>query len=346
MTLQHFVLGALLGLQAAAHAGEIKGAGATFPSAIYKSWAAGYEKERGGKVSYQPTGSGDGIKRIVAREVHFGASDSPLSQADLLKHKLVQFPMAVGGVVPVVNLRGIGENRLRLSGEVLAEVMRGSIATWNDKRIAALNPDLALPAAPIVRIVRADKSGTTDAFTRYLCVVSADWKSSIGSGQAVKWPGSTVAAEGNDGVVAALKEHAGAITYVSYDRVLKERLSGVKIRNRAGNFVSASEEGFKVAVQESDLNRKGDETASLLDQAGPFAWPITITTYILVDAQPKTAAEARESMQFLYWAFLKGDSLLRSSGLTPLPTAIQARLMPRFEKVRPQDGQPINFYSF
>lgn len=346
MKLQHFVLGALLGLHMAAQAADIQGAGATFPSAVYKSWAAGYEKERGGKVSYQPTGSGDGIRRIVAREVHFGASDSPMTQADLLKHKLVQFPTAVGGIVPVVNLRGIGDQRLRLSGEVLADVMRGSITTWNDRRIAALNPELALPAAPIVRIVRADKSGTTDAFTRYLSIVSAEWKSSVGAGQAVKWPGSTVAAEGNDGVVAAFKAHAGAIAYVSYDRVVKERLAGVKMRNRAGNFVAASEEGFKVAVQESDLNRKGDETASLLDQPGLLAWPITVTTYILVDAQPKTAAEARESLQFLYWAFLKGDSLLRGSGLTPLPTAVQARLVPRFEKVRPQDGQPLSFYTF
>lgn len=344
MRIQHVVLGLLLGLQAAAHAADIRGAGATFPSVVYKSWAAGFEKEHGSKVLYQPTGSGDGVKRIVAREVQFGATDSPLSPADLAKHQLVQFPMAVGGIVPVVNLRGVGDQRLRLSGEVLADIMRGEITQWSDKRIAALNPDVPLPSMPIARIVRADKSGTTDAFTKYLSAVSPDWSSGVGAGQLVKWPGAVTAAEGNDGVVAALKATTGAIAYVSYDRVVNERLAGAKLRNRSGGFVGASEEGFKAAVQQSDLNRIGDETASLLDRPGPLSWPITVTTYILVDAQPKTAAQASESLQFLYWAFLRGDALLRSSGFTPLPTAIQARLIPRFAKIRPQDGRPLNFY--
>jgi len=340
------MLGLLLGLHNTVLAAEIRGAGATFPSAVYKTWAAGYEKEHRGKVSYLPTGSGDGIKRIVAREVDFGASDSPLSPADLEKHKLVQFPMAVGGIVPVVTLRGVGANHLKLTGEVLADVMRGAIVQWNDKRIASLNPDLSLPATAIVRVVRAEKSGTTEAFTKYLATMSPAWASEVGSGQLVKWPSNVVAAEGNDGVVKALKETQGAISYVSYDRVIHNNLAGVRMRNHSGQYVAASEEGFKAAVQTSDLNKKGDETASLLDQDGPITWPISITTFILVDANPKSAAAASEAMQFLYWTFLRGDSLIRSTGLTPLPTAIQARLVPRFQKVRPQDGQPLNFYSF
>jgi phosphate transport system substrate-binding protein len=168
----------------------------------------------------------------------------------------------------------------------------------------------------------------------------------VGAGQLVKWPGATLAAEGNDGVVKAVKETAGSVSYVSFDRVVKERLVGVKLRNPAGQFVAASDEGMKAAVQESDLNRKSDETASLLVQPGPLSWPITVTTYVLVDAQPANAAESREVLQFLYWAFLRGDTLLRSAGMTPLPTAIQARLVPRFQKVRPQDGSALNFYSF
>lgn len=339
-------LGVVLSLHGAAFAADIKGAGATFPSAVYKTWAAGYEKERGGKVSYLPTGSGDGIKRIVAREVDFGASDSPMSQADLDKNRLLQFPTAVGGIVPVVNLRGVNANQLRLTGEVLADIMQGAIAQWNDKRIAILNPELSLPAIPIVRVVRAEKSGTTEAFTKYLSLVSLDWKKAVGHGQLVKWPGQVVAVEGNDGIVKALNEMHGAIGYASYDRVIGARLAGVRLRNRTGQFVVACEEGFRFAVQESDLDKKGDETASLLDQPGPLTWPISITTYVLIDAQPKTAASAREAMQFLYWAFLRGDSMIRNSGLTPLPTAIQARLIPRFQKVRPQDGQPLNFYGY
>lgn len=340
------LLGLLLGLQLPADAAEIRGAGATFPSVVYKGWAAGFEKEHGTKVNYQATGSGDGVKRIVAREVDFGASDSPLSAADLDKYKLVQFPTAVGGIVPVVNLRGIGANQLKLSGELLADIMRGSITQWNDKRISALNADLALPAVAIVRVVRAEKSGTTEAFTKYLSALSPEWTSAVGHGQLVKWPGNVVAVEGNDGVVKALKDVPGAISYVSYDRVIANKLAAVRLRNKAGQFASASEDGFKSAVQESDLNKKGDETASLLDQNGPLSWPITVTTYVLVDAQPKTAASAREALQFLYWTFLRGDSLFRSTGLMPLPTAIQARLVPRFQKVRPQDGQPLNFYSY
>jgi len=245
-----------------------------------------------------------------------------------------------------VNLRGISANQLKLSGELLADIMRGAVTHWNDKRITTLNPELTLPAAPIVRVVRAEKSGTTEAFTKYLAAMSAEWASGVGHGQLVKWPGSVVAVEGNDGIVKTLKDTQGAIGYVSYDRVLSAKLVGVRMRNRANQFVSASEEAFKSAVTESDLNKKGDETASLLDQNGPLSWPITVTTYVLVDAQPKTAAGAREALQFLYWTFLRGDSLIRASGLTPLPTAIQARLIPRFQKVRPQDGQPLNFYSF
>jgi phosphate transport system substrate-binding protein len=332
------LLGAALSLHGAALAADIKGAGATFPSAVYKTWAAGYEKERGGKVSYQPTGSGDGIKRIVAREVDFGASDSPMNQADLDKNKLLQFPTAVGGIVPVVNLRGVNANQLRLTGEVLADIMRGAITQWNDKRITVINPELSLPAA--------EKSGTTEAFTKYLSLMSFDWKDTVGHGQLVKWPGQVTAVEGNDGIVKAMKEAQGAIGYASYDRVISAKLVGVRLRNRAGQFVAASEEGFRFAVKESDLDKKGDETASLLDQPGPLTWPISITTYVLIDAQPKTAASAREAMQFLYWAFLRGDPMIRNSGLTPLPTAIQAKLVPRFQKVRPQDGQPLNFYGF
>ena len=340
------LLGLALGLHAVVHATEIKGAGATFPSAVYKSWASGFEKERGAHVSYSPTGSGDGVKRIVAREVDFGASDSPLNQAELDKNKLVQFPTAVGGIVPVVNLRGIGVNQLKLDGELLADIMRGTLTQWNDKRIAALNPELTLPALPITRVVRAEKSGTTEAFTRYLSAMSPEWKTSVGHGQLVSWPGKVQAVEGNDGIVRAMKDTQGAIGYASYDRVISAKLAGVRMRNRAGQFVAASEEGFKSAVQESDLNKKGDETATLLDQAGPLSWPITITTYVLVDAQPKTAAGARDALQFLYWTFLRGDTLIRNTGLTPLPTSIQARLVPRFQKVRPQDGQPLNFYAF
>lgn len=347
MTSRSLLTGLLLLAHAfLAHAADIRGAGATFPSDVYKSWATAYGQERGIRVSYQPTGSGDGIKRMVAREVDFGGTDSPLNAADLGKQRLVQFPIAVGGIVPVVNVRGISANQLRLSGDVLAEIMSGEITHWNDKRLTALNPELTLPAQAIVRVVRGERSGSTDAYTRYLSLMSAAWKASVGHGQAVKWPGTPVTAEGNDGIVKALKATAGAIGYVSYDRVLQHKLAGVKLVNRAGSTVVAGEDGFKWAVRASDLNTKGDETASLLDQPGPLSWPITVTTYVLVDATPQSSDKARESLQFLYWAFMKGDALLRSTGFTPLPATVQARLVPRFQSIRPQDGKTLSFQAY
>jgi phosphate transport system substrate-binding protein len=285
------------------------------------------------------------VHRIVAREVDFGASDSPVAAADLEKNGLVQIPTAVGGIVPVVNLRGVANERLRLTGDVLADIMRGAIARWNDRRIVALNPDLDLPGAAIVRVVRAEKSGTSEAFTRYLALSSPEWKSQVGVGQLVKWPGDVTAVDGNDGVAKGVAATPNSIGYVSFDRVALHKLAGVRLRNRAGAWVGPSPEGFKAAVQESDLNRRGDETATLLDQPGVQSWPLTITTYLLLDARPKTASGARGAVQFVYWSLLNGDGEVRTSGLTPLPAAIQARLVERFSRIHPQDGQPLNFFA-
>jgi phosphate transport system substrate-binding protein len=297
------------------------------------------------KVSYQATGSGDGVHRIEAREVDFGASDSPLTPPDLEKNGLVQIPTAVGGIVPVVNLRGVANDHLRLTGDVLADIMRGAITEWNDRRIASLNPDIAFPSTAIVRVVRAEKSGTSEAFTRYLSAMSPEWKAQVGVGQLVKWPGNVTAVEGNDGVAKAVAATPNAIGYVSFDRVALHKLAGVRLRNRAGAFVAPSPDAFKSAVQESDLNRRGDETATLLDQPGIQSWPLTITTYLLLDARPRTALGARDALQFIYWALLNGDAVVRASGLTPLPAPIQARLVERFARIHPQDGQPLNFFS-
>ncbi len=330
-----------------ASAAEVRGAGATFPSEVYKNWASAYEKERGVKVSYRPSGSGDGVQQITTRQVDFGGSDTPLGEAELAERKLIQFPTAIGGIVPVVNLRSLSSsNTLRLNGEVLAAILSGEITLWNDARIVALNPGLALPAQSITRVVRSEKSGSTEALTNYLAAVSPVWEARIGSGAVVKWPGATLKVEGSEAMVKAVQDTPGAIGYVSSDRVVQHRLSGVRLLNRGGNYVAATEDSFKQAALSSDLQVKGNETASLLNQADPRAWPITIATYVLVDAQPPTAEGARDTLQFLYWTFLKGDKILRNTGFTPLPTTVQARLIPRFQKVRPQDGQPLNFYLF
>lgn len=165
------------------------GAGATFPSKVYDRWAQSFAKEAGQQVVYKGTGSGDGIKQITERAVDFGGTDSPLSSEELAKRRLVQMPMLIGGIVPVLNVPGIGPNRMLLSAEVLADIMAGRVAKWNDVRITALNPGLSLPSRAIVRIVRSDKSGTTEGYTRYLSEVSPGFKKDVGIGQQPNWPG-------------------------------------------------------------------------------------------------------------------------------------------------------------
>ena len=322
-----------------AQSAAINGAGASFPSLVYARWSAAYEQAKGQAVRYKPTGSGDGLKQITARGVAFGGSDSPLPADELGKRRLVQIPMLVGGIVPVVNLPGVPEGRLQLSGELLAELMLGRIAKWNDGRIAALNPGVALPALPVKRIVRADKSGTTEGFTKYLSAVSPVFAKEVGASSQPKWPGDIEAAEGNDGMAKALKASAGTLAYVSYDRVQRDKLNGVRLRNAAGQWVAAGEAGFRSAIANSDLSRKGDDLASLMDRDGVESWPITMTSFVLIDAAPATGSAAAPVMSFLYWCFMHGDDLTRGTGFAPLPVTLQSKLAARFAAVKPADGK-------
>lgn len=332
-------------LAASASAQGVAGQGATFPSKIYETWAKAFEKAGGGSVVYKGTGSGDGVKQIAGRRVDFGGTDAPLPPAELAKQHLVQIPMLVGGVVPVVNLPGLG-GAVQLDGELLADIFAGRVKTWNDGRIAALNPSLGLPALPIRRVVRAEKSGTSEGFSRYLSGVSASFKADVGIGQAPAWPGEPLKAEGNDGMVQALRTTPGAIAYVSFDRVLRDKLAAVKLRNAAGKFVLPSEAGFRAAILESDMYRQGDDLATLLDRPGNETWPITLTSFVLVDAEPPTAAKVGVTLKYLYWCFMHGDELTRGTGFAPLPVSVQSRLAARFTQVRPKDGVVPTYLVF
>lgn len=333
-----FVAGFAGPARAADVATAVQAAGATFPAKVYARWAEQYAQERGVKVQYKGTGSGDGIQQASARSVAFGGTDSPVAADELSTKKLVQIPMLVGGVVPVVNLPGTGGKQLRLTGELLGQVMAGRVERWDDARIAALNPGLALPARRIVRVVRAEKSGTTEGFTRYLATASELFKAEVGAHALPKWPGEVKAEEGNDGVVAAVKAHPGAIGYISYDRVESSGLAAVLLKNKGGNWVAPSEAGFRAAILQSNLHRLGDDTASILDMPGPDSWPITLTSFVLVDAAPADAARVEPALRFLYWCFQRGDALTRGTGFAPLPTSVQARLAARFAEVRPLAG--------
>lgn len=325
---------------------QVQGAGASFPSKVYQKWAKTYEAQTGDTVAYKPTGSGDGVAQISARAVDFGGTDSPLPADELGKRRLVQFPMLVGGIVPVVNLPGLGANKMVLSGEVLAEIMSGRIRRWNDARITALNPSLELPSLAIVRVVRADKSGTTDGFTRYLSELSPGFKREVGASQLPKWPGEVMPAEGNDGVVQVLKAARGAVSYVSYDRVVSDGLAAVRLLNGAGQPVVASETGFRAAILDSDVARKGDDRASLMNRPAPQAWPITQTSFAVVDLEPADGERASRAMRFLYWCFMHGDDLTRGTGFAPLPSSLQARLAKRFASVKAKDGRPLHYMGY
>jgi phosphate transport system substrate-binding protein len=328
-------------LAAAGASPAVRGAGATFPSKLYARWAREYAESGGVTVSYQPTGSGDGVKQATARSVDFGGTDAPLSNPELAQRKLVQIPTCVGGVVPVVN--GFEAQRLKLTGELLADIMSGVVERWDDPRIAAVNRGLALPARRIVRVVRADKSGTTEGFTRYLCQMSPAFQKSVGLSNLPHWAGEVQAQEGNDGVSGAVRRTPGAIGYVSHDRVEADKLASVLLRNRAGQFVAASEAGFRAAILNSELNSQGEDSASLLDRDGAATWPLTLASFVLVDAAPATAVGIEPTLRFLYWCFMRGDTLTRGTGFAPLPTAIQAKVAARFAEVRPQDGKRPNF---
>lgn len=318
----------------------LEGAGATFPAQIYQQWADHYRQARSVELRYQPTGSGDGIRQISERKVALAGTDSPLLPDELGKRRLMQVPTVAGAVVPVVNL-GAGRS-LQLTGEVLADLFAGRIPRWNDPRVAALNPGLRLPDLPVRRIVRADKSGTTDAFSRYLALTSPGFASEVGASQLPKWPGQVLAADGNGGVVKLLGSTAGGITYTSYDRAKKDGLAMVRLKNAAGQWAEASERSITEALRASDVHRKGEDTASTLNMPGGGSWPITVVTFLLFDAAPAPGdVRTVEALRFVYWAFQQGDRLVQDTGFVPLPIALQARLAARLSAVRFTDGQPL-----
>lgn len=317
---------------------RLSAAGASFPAKAYARWGAQYQAQRGVALDYRATGSGDGIQQAIARRVPLAGTDVPLAAAELRRQRLVQLPMLVGGIVPVLHLPGLEATPLRLSGPLLAEIFLGRVARWDDPRIAELNRGLALPARRIVRVVRADTSGSTEGFTRYLESVSPAFRQELGSSPRPAWPGEVEAGAGNDGVSARVRALPGSIGYVSHDRVEADQLSPVLLRNRDGQWVAAGEAGFRSAILHSGLHREGDDLAPLVERPGAGSWPITLTSFLLLDAEPPQAAAVEEAMRFLWWCFMSGDALTRGTGFAPLPTAVQARLVARLAAVAPRTG--------
>lgn len=306
-----------------AGAADITGAGATFPYPIYGKWAEAYKKSSGVGLNYQSIGSSGGIRQIRAKTVTFGGTDAPRKGADLDKDGMVQFPSVLGGVVPVINIDGIKPGEIKLNGEVLAELFIGSIAKWDDPKIAALNPGKKLPSQSVTVVHRADGSGTTFIFTDYLNEVSAAWKQKVGKGAAVKWPAaSSVGGKGNEGVAANVNRVKGAIGYVEYAYAKRNNMSHAQLLNRDGKYVNPDDKTFAAAAAGADWFSVPGMGISLVNQKGAASWPITGATFILMYKDPTDKAASQEALKFFDWAFTNGKEMALELDYVPLPDSL------------------------
>ncbi|GBQ36388.1 phosphate ABC transporter substrate-binding protein PstS [Gluconacetobacter azotocaptans] len=309
----------------AAHAAGITGAGSSFAAPIYEAWGAAGRSASGIAVNYQSVGSSAGQNQILAGTVDFGASDAPMDPAKLEKGALFQFPTVMGGIVPVVNIPGVAPGKLRLTGEVLAGIYAGDIASWNDPKITALNPGVALPDLPIATVHRADGSGTTFVFTSYLAGASQAWHDGAGAGSSISWPGG-VGARGNDGVAASVRNTEGGIGYVEYAYASRNHMTTVQLKDKAGDFVTANLDSFSRAAAAADWKGASNFAVDLLDTAGKGAWPIVSATYVLVPKQPKDAAQGAAVRKFFGWAFDHGDGIARGLDYVVLPASVKTSI--------------------
>jgi phosphate transport system substrate-binding protein len=321
-----------------AAAEDVTGAGATFPAPIYAKWADAYNKAAGVRVNYQSVGSGAGIKQIKAKTVDFGASDMPLKDEELAAEGLLQFPTVIGGVVPVVNVKGLQPGQLKLTGQVLGDIYLGKITKWNDAALAALNPGVSLPDEPIAVVRRADGSGTSFLFTNYLSKVNAEWKSKVGEGTAVNWP-TGAGGKGNEGVAAFVQRLPGAIGYVEYAYVKQNKMTYALLKNQAGNFVAPDDLNFKAAAAGADWSKSFYQV--LTEQPGKDAWPLTGATYILMHKTPEKPANAAAALKFFEWAYTNGDAAATELEYVALPAAVKALVRKQWATIKSADGKTL-----
>jgi phosphate transport system substrate-binding protein len=323
-----------------AAAQDITGAGATFPAPLYAKWAADYNKATGVKINYQSVGSGAGIKQIDSKTVAFGASDMPLKDEDLANKGQMQFPTVIGGVVPVVNIKGVASGQLKLNGQVLGDIYLGKITKWTDPAIKALNPSLPLPDAAIAPVRRADGSGTTFIFTNYLSKANAEWKTKVGEGTAVNWPAGA-GGKGNEGVAAFVNRLPNSIGYVEYAYVKQSKMTYAQMQNAAGNFVAPDEAAFKAAAAGADWNKSFYQI--LTNQPGKGAWPLTGATFILMYKNQDKPAEAAVALKFFEWAYKNGDKTAEELDYVPMPNGVKAQIEKAWGQIKDGSGKPIAY---
>ena len=314
---------AMVAVAGTASAQDITGAGASFPAPVYSKWADAYNKATGARLNYQSIGSGGGIKQIKAKTVDFGASDAPLKDEELAKDGMVQFPTVIGGVVPVVNIKGIAPGQMKLTGQVLGDIYLGKITKWNDPAIAALNAGVALPDATIAAVRRADGSGTTFLFTNYLSKVNAEWKTKVGEGTAVNWP-TGAGGKGNEGVSAFVQRLPNSIGYVEYAYAKQNKMSHVMLKNKDGQFVGPDEDNFKAAAAGAEWAKSFYQV--LTEQPGKEAWPITGATFILMHKSQDKPESAANALKFFEWAYGNGDKMAADLDYVPMPDTVKTMI--------------------
>lgn len=320
--MRRLLMAGLAGLMLPLAAQEVTGAGASFPAPAYARWASEYFKASGVRINYQSIGSSGGIKQIENGTVDFGATDAPLRDEELKAKGLVQFPTLVGGVVPVVNIRGLPTGALRLSGAVIADIYLGRITRWSDPAIKALNPGLQLPDAQIAPVRRADGSGTTFLFTSFLSQSNPQWREKVGEGAVVSWPTGT-GGKGNEGVALYVSRLPNSIGYLEYAYVKQNRLNYVELQNAAGQFVRPSSASFAAAAAHADWSRSLVQV--LTNQPGAESWPITGATFVLMQARGNPAT-TQEALRFFRWAYKEGGRYATDLDYLTMPPEVFQRI--------------------
>ena len=332
---------AFAGSATVALAADISGAGATFPYPIYAKWADAYKKETGTGLNYQSIGSGGGIKQIQNKTVTFGASDAPLKGEVLNKFGLVQFPMVMGGIVPVVNLDGIKAGELVLDGPTIAKIFMGQIKSWDDAAIKKLNPNTKLPSQAIAVVHRSDGSGTTFNFAYYLAEVSPEWKTKVGVNTSVQWPVG-IGAKGNEGVANNVAQTKGAIGYVEYAYALQNKLTHTNMINKAGKAVSPTSETFQAAAANADWKSQPGYGVILANQAGDQSWPMTAATWILMYKLPQDTKSSAEALKFFAWAYKNGAKMADDLHYVPMPANVVRDIEKTWaDEIKDASGNPV-----
>lgn len=339
--MKKIILTLLAALSVSAQAADLTGAGATFPYPIYSKWAEAYKAATGIGLNYQSIGSSGGIRQIRAKTVDFGASDMPLKSEELEKEGLFQFPAIIGGVVPVVNIDGVGPGQLRLTAQVIADIYMGKITKWDHPSITSINPGLKLPSANISVIHRSDGSGTTFIWTNWLSKSVPEWAEKHKDGPAIKWPVGS-GGKGNEGVSAMVQQMKNSIGYVEYAYAKRNKIPHTQVRNRDGNFVQPDDSTFKAAAANADWNNAPGFYLLLTDQKGKDAWPITGASFILMYKQQQDSLTGRAVLRFFDWSYKNGGQMATDLEYVHLPPSVIQLVQNHWKaQAKDKDGNAI-----